>query len=64
MPTVPCIRELLFRAIGRRFTEKEFDDFTFDFGLEIDDVTTLSQVVQRADAKPTNLVRLYFATPE
>jgi phenylalanyl-tRNA synthetase beta chain len=44
MPTVPIRKDLLFKRIGKEFTEEEFDDFTFDFGLEIDDKVRLSEI--------------------
>jgi len=30
----------LFRALGRQYTEKEFDQLCFDYGLELDEVVT------------------------
>ena len=44
MPTVPVRQDLLYRRIGKNFSEEEFDDFTFDFGLEIDDKVRLSEM--------------------
>jgi len=40
MPTIGIERELLFRALGRSYTEKEFDQLCFDYGLELDEVVT------------------------
>ncbi|WCJ21809.1 Phenylalanine--tRNA ligase beta subunit [Euphorbia peplus] len=40
MPTVNVPRDRLFAAIGRTYTEEEFDDLCFRFGIELDDVTT------------------------
>ena len=48
MPTVPVRQDLLFRRIGKNFSEEEFDDFTFDFGLEIDDKVKLSEMEETA----------------
>lgn len=47
MPTVGVYRDQLFDAIGRRFTEKEFDNLCFDFGIELDDVTSDKEMVVR-----------------
>ena len=38
MPTVGIEREQLFRALGRSYTEQEFDQLCFDYGLELDEV--------------------------
>jgi len=40
MPTVGIERELLLRALGQRFTEEQFDQLCFDYGLELDEVVT------------------------
>lgn len=40
MPTVGIERELLFRALGQRYTEEQFDQLCFDYGLELDEVVT------------------------
>ncbi|CAN8071278.1 unnamed protein product [Agarophyton chilense] len=40
MPTVSIARDRLFEDIGRSFTEKEFDELCFEFGLELDEVVS------------------------
>ena len=40
MPNVTLIRSHLFEAIGRTYTDKEFDELCFEFGVEVDDVET------------------------
>eukprot|EP00040_Diaphanoeca_grandis_P010730 m.54967 g.54967 ORF g.54967 m.54967 type:complete len:610 (+) comp22000_c0_seq1:41-1870(+) len=40
MPTVGVKAEELFERLGRRYTVPEFEDLCFDFGLELDDVTS------------------------
>jgi len=40
MPTVSLKRRLLFQALGRSYTEEEFDELCFEFGLELDEVVT------------------------
>lgn len=40
MPTVPVVREELFKALGKRFTDEEFDELCFEFGIELDEVTS------------------------
>jgi phenylalanyl-tRNA synthetase beta chain len=38
MPTVGLKRDLLFSALGQTFTEDQFDELCFEFGLELDEV--------------------------
>jgi hypothetical protein len=38
MPNITLIRSHLFEAIGRSYTDKEFDELCFEFGVEVDDV--------------------------
>ncbi|XWS37551.1 hypothetical protein CRYUN_Cryun19dG0053400 [Craigia yunnanensis] len=40
MPTVSVGRDRLFAALGRTYTQEEFEDLCFNFGIELDDVTT------------------------
>lgn len=46
MPTVGLERDELFKRLGRTYTQEEFEDLCFDFGVELDDVT--SEVEERA----------------
>jgi len=38
MPTVSVKRDLLFQALGRTYTDEEFDELCFEFGLELDEI--------------------------
>ncbi|EKE41007.1 phenylalanine--tRNA ligase, beta subunit protein [Entamoeba nuttalli P19] len=38
MPTISCDSKYLFKLIGKEFTEKEFDEVCFQYGIELDDV--------------------------
>lgn len=40
MPTVGLKAEQLFERLERRYTEDEFQELCFEFGLELDDVTS------------------------
>lgn len=40
MPTVDVRRDLLFKAIGKEYSDEEFEELCFDFGLELDEVIT------------------------
>lgn len=38
MPTVSIQRDLLFTSLGKTYTQEEFDELCFEFGIELDDV--------------------------
>ena len=38
MPTIGIKKALLFDALGKVYTEEEFDELCFEFGLELDEV--------------------------
>ncbi|PIA27819.1 hypothetical protein AQUCO_07500028v1 [Aquilegia coerulea] len=40
MPKVSVGRDRLFEALGKEYTQEEFEDLCFEFGLELDDVAT------------------------
>ncbi|CAG7833847.1 unnamed protein product [Allacma fusca] len=40
MPTVNVNRDLLFEKLGQSYSDEEFDELCFQFGIELDDVTT------------------------
>ncbi|KAK9505144.1 hypothetical protein O3M35_009265 [Rhynocoris fuscipes] len=45
MPTISVKRDLLFKALNQTYTEEEFTFLCFDFGLELDDVTSERQMI-------------------
>ena len=45
MPTVSLKRDLLFRALGRPYTDREFDELCFEFGLELDEITSEKEIL-------------------
>ena len=51
MPTVIVNREALFKAIGQNFTDEEFDDLCFEFGIELDEVTSEKEMFQNEQNK-------------
>ena len=51
MPTVIVNREALFKAIGQTFTDEEFDDLCFEFGIELDEVTSEKEMFQNEQNK-------------
>ncbi|XP_070561623.1 phenylalanine--tRNA ligase beta subunit-like [Ptychodera flava] len=40
MPTIGVKRDLLFEALGQTMTDDEFDELCFQYGLELDEVTS------------------------
>ncbi|EDW43462.1 phenylalanine--tRNA ligase beta subunit [Drosophila sechellia] len=47
MPTIGVKRDLLFEALGKTYTDDEFQDLCFAFGLELDEVTTEKQMLTK-----------------
>ncbi|KAL1374345.1 hypothetical protein pipiens_018131 [Culex pipiens pipiens] len=47
MPTVGVKRDLLFKALGKTYTDDEFQKLCFEFGLELDEVTTEKQMITK-----------------
>jgi len=47
MPTVGIKRDLLFQRLGRTYTDEEFDQLCFDYGLELDEVTSEKTMVSK-----------------
>ena len=41
-------RDPLFEALGRTFTEDEFQELCFEFGIELDEVETVEVKVRAA----------------
>ncbi|KAK8569417.1 hypothetical protein V6N13_046474 [Hibiscus sabdariffa] len=57
MPTVSVGRDRLFAALGISYTQEEFEDLCFSFGIELDDVTTEKAIISKEkhleEEKPT-----------
>lgn len=47
MPTIGVKRDQLFEALGRSYTDEEFHNLCFEFGLELDEVTTEKQMISK-----------------
>lgn len=47
MPTISVPRDELFKIIGKTYTDAEFDELCFEFGIELDEVTTESKLEQK-----------------
>eukprot|EP00584_Thalassiosira_punctigera_P004210 CAMPEP_0172529654 /NCGR_PEP_ID=MMETSP1067-20121228/3682_1 /TAXON_ID=265564 ORGANISM="Thalassiosira punctigera, Strain Tpunct2005C2" /NCGR_SAMPLE_ID=MMETSP1067 /ASSEMBLY_ACC=CAM_ASM_000444 /LENGTH=649 /DNA_ID=CAMNT_0013313749 /DNA_START=114 /DNA_END=2063 /DNA_ORIENTATION=+ len=53
MPTVGVSRDALFAHLGRTYTDEEFDELAFEFGVELDEITS-----EREEATKSNTVNL------
>ncbi|TMW56401.1 hypothetical protein Poli38472_006411 [Pythium oligandrum] len=51
MPTVGVKRDELFAAMGQTYTDEEFDHLCFEFGIELDDITSEKALKQREQGK-------------
>ncbi|KAH9625558.1 hypothetical protein KSS87_023455 [Heliosperma pusillum] len=47
MPTVSVGRDRLFAAIARNYSDEEFEDLCFRFGIELDDITTEKAIIRK-----------------
>ncbi|XP_041479913.1 phenylalanine--tRNA ligase beta subunit-like [Lytechinus variegatus] len=47
MPTVGVKRDLLFEVLGRTYTDEEFDELCFEYGLELDEVTSEKTMIEK-----------------
>jgi len=47
MPTVGLNRDILFQSLGKSYSEDEFNDLCFDFGLELDEVTSEKEMIAK-----------------
>lgn len=47
MPTISIVRDLLFDALQQQYTEEQFDELCFEFGIELDDVTTEKAIIRK-----------------
>ncbi|CAF1151673.1 unnamed protein product [Adineta steineri] len=43
MPTIGVKRSLLFNALGQEFTDEEFDQLCFDYGIELDKIEPIPE---------------------
>lgn len=51
MPTVRLDRDDLFERLGEQFTQEEFELLCFEFGIELDDVTSEAEAAKEMGAK-------------
>ncbi|GHP04514.1 hypothetical protein PPROV_000326800 [Pycnococcus provasolii] len=51
MPVVPVNRDKLFAALGQEYTETQFEDLCFEYGVELDEVMTEAELRAQAGDK-------------
>lgn len=51
MPVVGVNRDRLFQALGRTYTDEEFDALCFEYGIELDDVTSEKEQLRKEHGK-------------
>ncbi|XP_076174301.1 phenylalanine--tRNA ligase beta subunit isoform X2 [Ptiloglossa arizonensis] len=55
MPTISIKRDLLFKALGKTYSDDEFQDLCFKFGLELDEVTTEKLILVKEKGLDQNI---------
>ncbi|XP_056631917.1 phenylalanine--tRNA ligase beta subunit [Diorhabda sublineata] len=55
MPTIGVKRDLLFKSLGKQYTDDEFQNLCFEFGLELDEVTTEKQMITKEQGEDSQL---------
>ena len=53
MPTVALDKDQFFTHLGRTYTDDEFDELCFEFGVELDEITS-----EREEAEKSSTVKL------
>lgn len=47
MPTIGVNRDDLFKNLGKSYTEEEFDELCFEYGIELDEVTSEKEQIEK-----------------
>lgn len=45
MPTINIKRDLLFKTLGKTYSDAEFQNLCFEFGLELDEVVCSLHII-------------------
>lgn len=59
MPTISVNRDLLFKNLGKVYTDQEFDELCFEFGIELDDVVVEPVVKTEENKNEPNEETIY-----
>ena len=54
MPTLAVAKDYICSLLGKSYTDKEFDELCFRFGLELDDITSEKEMYMREQGKTAN----------
>lgn len=54
MPTINVKKDLLMKQLGHNYTNEEFDELCFQFGIELDEVTSEKEMALKADKAVTD----------
>ena len=49
MPTLAVERDELFASIGKNYTDEEFDELCFEFGVELDEITSEQEEATKSE---------------
>ena len=50
MPTLAVEKDVLFNHLGRSFSDEEFDELCFEFGVELDEITSEREEAQKSSS--------------
>ncbi|EPY37714.1 phenylalanyl-tRNA synthetase beta chain [Angomonas deanei] len=54
MPTLAVVKDYLFQLIGKTYTDDQFTDLCFEFGVELDDITSEKEMYMREQGKTSS----------
>ena len=55
MPTITVNRSKFFKNLGKEMNDEEFADLCFDFGIELDDITSEGMIQAKLEGKEFDL---------
>lgn len=58
MPTVSVEKEILFTHVGRTYTDEEFDELCFEFGVELDEITSDRAEAEKSSGSTLSVAQL------
>ncbi|KAL0490687.1 phenylalanine tRS [Acrasis kona] len=64
MPVVPLKRDNLFQGLGKTFTEDEMSNLCFDYGIELDDITSERRQLRKEMGDNIDQAKLDAASDE
>ena len=58
MPTLSVEKEILFTHVGRTYTDEEFDELCFEFGVELDEITSDREEAEKSSGSTLSAKQL------